>query len=156
MDKVEWRAPEFEYHERTILWYAGLATIAAALLALSLWQENFLFAVVIILATALIVIWSKKAAPIHTITITERVISVDDLRIYPLNELRAFNIEEDGQGNGDWGRILLQSNHHFRPIIKLLIPQAKIEQARQILEKKLPQFAYEPSLTDEVMRWLKL
>lgn len=156
MDKIEWRAPEFEYHERNILWYVGLIIITTALLMLSLWQENFLFAMVIILASTLIIIWSKKAAPIHTIAITERTISVGDLRVYPIGELQAFTIEESGQNDGDWGRILLQSNHRFRPIIKLLIPQAKLDQAREVLEKKLPQFAYEPSLADELIRWLKL
>ena len=153
---MSWSAPEFEMHEHSILWYLGVIFFAGILLLISLWQQNFLFAIFVVLATSLSIFWSKKEPINYIVAITERGVKIGNNKFLSFGELAGFSLTEGGHFNLEWSKLVLQSKHLFNPLIGVFIPQGKLSQAREVLNKYLKEFSYEASLHDEVIRFLKL
>ena len=153
---VSWAAPEFEVYERSFLWYLGVFFVAVSLLLISLWQQNFLFAIFIILATSLSIVWSKKEPVNFNIFITERGVKIGSNKFLHFNDLSSFSLMDSSQNNLEWGRLVLQPKHWFSPLVKIFIPQGKLAQSREVLAKYLKEESYENSLHDELVRFLKL
>src|SRR3990167_8463140 len=61
--ELSWEAPEFEFREKTVSWYWVTIIGAVLILALAVWQRNFLFGVFILMAEALIFEFNKKFRP---------------------------------------------------------------------------------------------
>ncbi len=156
MDEITWTAPEFEYQEHGPLWHVGVIVASALLLFIAVLQENLLFAVVIVIGSALIIALSDAKPHVNIISVSSRAVSIGNLRIYPLYELDAFAIGESGQRTPEWGKLVLRSKSRFRPLIKLPAPQGKLAQIREMLQKHLSEIPYEPSLWDEIATALKL
>jgi len=57
-NKIELEVPEFTKYERSLLWYVIAIIIGVALLIYSIITSNFLFAVILVLITVIIIIMS--------------------------------------------------------------------------------------------------
>ena len=55
-DAFVWETPAFERFDRGRLWYIAMSGIALLLVAYAVWQANFLFAFIILLAAIILVI----------------------------------------------------------------------------------------------------
>lgn len=153
---MSWAAPEFEMHERSVLWYLGIVFCAVILLLISLWQQNFLFAIFVVLATSLSIFWSNKEPINYVVAITERGVKIGNNKFFSFSELSGFSLMEGGHTNLDWSKLVLQSKQWFSPLVAVFIPQGKLSQAREVLSKHLKEVPCEVSLHDEVIRFLKL
>ena len=90
--QISWRAPEFEYHEKTAGWYWTTVVIALIILAFALWQQNFLFGVFVIIAEILLVIWANKKPEIVEFVVGEKGILVDEKRNYSYSEIENYSV----------------------------------------------------------------
>lgn len=50
----KWPIPEFEPKSRTVTWYLAMIVLAGILMSYSIWTQNFLFALIIILITFIV------------------------------------------------------------------------------------------------------
>lgn len=102
----EWEVPEYTTFERSKAWYIVMALIAVALIIISVYTGNFLFALIIILATFIIF-----------------------LRVYYTPRDLTFQITEDGIiiGNQFFGYESLQNFYiiYYPPTIKKLFFKRK-------------------------------
>ncbi|MDP3892652.1 hypothetical protein, partial [Nocardioides sp.] len=57
---IEWRAPEFYYREKGVSWYWLSIIAAIVILSVSVWQKNFLFAVFVVIAEILMLVWAGR------------------------------------------------------------------------------------------------
>ncbi|MDP3791312.1 MAG: hypothetical protein Q8R38_04635, partial [Candidatus Omnitrophota bacterium] len=69
MDFIVWRAPEFERHEKSTGWFAGLTVVLTAVFIFAIWSESYLFALLVPLMGFLLVHYAKKEPPERTFTI---------------------------------------------------------------------------------------
>ena len=58
--EIQWHAPEFEYRAKTMSWYWLSILLAVVILALAVWQKNFLFGIFVIVAEILILVWANR------------------------------------------------------------------------------------------------
>jgi hypothetical protein len=56
---ASWRVPEFEKHQRSIIWYLGFGLLGTVLLVYAFWTMNFLFALIILIAAFVVYIQEK-------------------------------------------------------------------------------------------------
>jgi len=86
-----WNVPEYEQHNRTKIWYISAILIAILLILFSFWTNNFLFAVIIII-TSLIIILNDGSIPASVnIKIMEEGIIVGR-KFYDYDEFKNFSI----------------------------------------------------------------
>ncbi len=61
--EINWEAPEFEYREKDVSWYWISIIAAAAIIAFSVWQRNFLFGFFIVIAEMLVIDGAGEFGP---------------------------------------------------------------------------------------------
>lgn len=86
---VEWLIPEYREHARSRRWYMIAAGILVLLLAYSLLTANFLFALIVIIASLIIILQDKHAAPKIPFAITESGIGLGK-DFYDYAKLQSF------------------------------------------------------------------
>lgn len=154
--EIKWEAPEFAEHKRGAFWYYGIVLISIALVALSAWRGNFLFAIFVIIAAALIIAWSFEKPPTHLFSVSEHEIRAGVSRTYRIPEIESFAIVNAGQEGDKWGKLVLRPKGRFHTDIHLNIPSENIEEVKSFLMRMLPQFAHQESLMEEIINALRL
>lgn len=140
-----WTAPEFNYRPKNISWYLKSAIIAILLVVFSLWKQNLLFAIFIIMAEITLVSWAKRHPRNLNFQIDEKGISIDKIKFYPFEELEGFHIKK---GDGERGELILKIRTKFNPYIKIVIFNKDIDEIKNFLKKHAEEMEYNESLTD--------
>jgi len=86
-----WQVPEYDKHERPRSWYISISVIVISLLLYSYFTANFLFAVIIIIGS-MIIIWNDGREPdLVRIALTSEGVEVGR-KFYDYDELKNFSI----------------------------------------------------------------
>lgn len=126
----------------------ALGTVTAALLGYSLYTQNFLFSIVIVLASF---VWYAYAhRPPHQIdfAITTRGIQIQN-RLYEFGDLKSFWIFFDPPHVKE---LSIESKKTFMPFLKIPLGDMKPTIVREQLIKFIPEQKQEETLTDIVSR----
>ncbi|MEK7125369.1 MAG: hypothetical protein AAB880_00480, partial [Patescibacteria group bacterium] len=86
---IEWLVPEYREHSRSRRWYMVAGTILVLLLTYCLLTANFLFALIIIIASIIVILQDKHAAPKIPFAITEAGIGLGK-DFYDYAKLQSF------------------------------------------------------------------
>lgn len=73
---MQWTVPEYRQYERSRRWYWLAGVVLAGLLAYALFTANYLFALLIIIASVIVVLQDKTQAPAIDFTIAENGIAL--------------------------------------------------------------------------------
>lgn len=149
--EIIWHAPEFKYQSKDISWY-WLSIIAASILTLvSLWQKNLLFAIFIIIAETMLVIWAKELPKNLQFKLDKKGVHIGRIKSYNYEELSGFHIIEDEDKTGE---LILKTKNKLHPYIKILIASKDIPEIKEFLKNHLEEIDYEESLSDGISRMI--
>lgn len=154
--QISWRAPEFEYHDKSAAWYWTTVFVALIILAFALWQQNFLFAVFVIIAEVLLVVWANKKPEIVEFVVNEKGVLINNKRNYPYNELENYSVDEES--DQDFTRTIFRSKHRTRVKLDILIPKNQADEVLDFLADEvpgLPEVEFEISFLDALERFVK-
>jgi len=159
MGELNWEGPEFEYHEKGPFWEATVVIIAAIFIVLALIvQKNFLFAVFIALSAGIMIFWGRRRPPIVVGTIDDGGVVIKDRAAYHFSELSEYAISPyPVTGNNDqfFVELVLHRKGAIRGPVKIFLPGELVNEAREQLQAYLPEFDYEPSLSEQISRLLR-
>jgi hypothetical protein len=145
---LEWYAPEYEHRPKGVLWYWGSMIIALAVLALAIWQENYLFAIIVIIAEILVIVWANREPRTIHFNFTENGLVIDKRHDYRWEKLIGFGITDDL--NEDTPKLYLFRKEHFHTPIVIALPRSKRETIEFFIDTKLPRYDISSSLSDVV------
>ena len=57
---MSWDFPEYVQYQRTVSWYIGAAVVTLGILLYAIFTANFLFALIVIMMAAIIMIYNLK------------------------------------------------------------------------------------------------
>jgi len=144
---IEWQAPEFEYREKGVSWYWIGLIIAICLLAFSVWQKNFLFAVFTVIAYLVIVYSAGQKPTVWKFALDEKGVEIDPQkgksiasRFYKYEEIAGFDIWEK--------ELVLKTNKKISPYLKMNFPAEKEKEIKEFLIKHIPEEEYDVSISD--------
>ncbi len=147
---VSWITPEFTYHKKGLGWFIALALIAIVFFIIALIMQNYIFALLVLLASFLIYIQALKKPPKIKVAIAEEGITVRET-LFLYKELSSFWLFEEPEI-----RILsLESKKLLRPRISIPLAQQNPNEIRQILIGFIPERRQEETLTDMLARKIK-
>jgi len=148
MSKLEWHAPEFEYREKSVSWQWLTILFAILVLALSIWQKNFLFGFFVVIAEILILVWgNEKPRDIH-FELTDRSLTIDGKKEYLFTELAGFSVDEEAKEKKEFVRAVLFFKRRLRPTLRILIPLAHLTELKQTMNAVIPELEHRDTLTD--------
>ena len=88
---IGWEVPEYDKHERTKAWYITASIIAVLLLLYSFWTANFLFAVIIIITSLVIILHDGREPDMVRFSITDEGVVIGR-KFYDFDEIKDFAI----------------------------------------------------------------
>lgn len=144
--QFSWEAPEYEHIERSNDWYYWAGTIAAIIIGLAVWQKNYIFGVLVLMATVLLMLFSRRKPESHTISVSDDGIVIDEKQ-YLYRELRAFTIIPASELRTFNQLVLVKP---FTPMVTttfIIDPSINIESLREFLLTKLSENEFVESKT---------
>lgn len=154
--EIIWHAPEFKYNHKDISWY-WLSIIASSLIFLiALWQKNLLFALFIVIAEVMLIIFAKELPKTRIFRLDSEGlhISASDhkpLKSFSYNDMRGFHIHE----GGDFCELILKTKNKIHPHVKIMISQREIPEIKGYLKKHIEEVEYEESLSDHIEKIIR-
>ncbi len=91
MEKISWKAPEYEYIEKGKGFNITVTIVFGLLFIWRFWRNDFTLSIIIALAGLLVFLLGHKKPPIRTFTLTEKGIYVDD-DFHPYEDFSSFYI----------------------------------------------------------------
>lgn len=88
---IGWVVPEYDKHDRSKSWYIAASIAAVLLLVYSFWTANFLFAVIIIIASLVIIIHDGREPDLVRFSITDEGIVIGR-KFHDFDEIKDFSI----------------------------------------------------------------
>ena len=149
--EISWQAPEFKYEHKDVSWYWLSIIIAGLMILLAIWQRNLLFALFIIIAEIMIIIWAKERPKTLNFKIDDKGVHIDKIRTYNYDDLGGFHIIE----KDNISELVLKTKNRLHPVVKIIIASINIAKIRDTLNDHLPEVEYEESLADHIDRLLK-
>ncbi len=144
--ELKWRAPEFEYRPKGVSWYWISIIIAAVIVGISVWQKNFLFGFLIVVAEILVLVWANREPPLVEFTINERGFDIGGHKFYAWSEMESFSVDEYLQT--DWPNTYFQFRARLKTPLKIKMPKERTAEIQKILQTILPQVKHERSLLE--------
>jgi len=151
-EEIKWQAPEFEYREKGTSWFWLSIIIAVFLLALGIWQKNFLFVSFVLIAEMLVLTWAGKEPRMVEFKLDAKGLTVPPNKFYAWSEMEKFSAEED---DGEWQNILVHFKTRIRPALKIYISKERLPLVRKIFRGMSREVDRETSLSDALEKFLR-
>lgn len=150
------KAPDFEYQPKSAGWFWSSIVIALGLIFLALWQNNFLFAVFVVVGEIVIISLGSRKPSEWKIEMTEKEIILKkgqiEKRFNFSNDFVDFGIRDS---SGDFKELVLKKKTTFNPFLEVYFPKDKEEEIRKIISKILSEKEYPLSLMDSISKLLR-
>lgn len=141
---VEWETLDRPVKERGSEWFISVAIIAFAIAVASVILANYIFAILVIVGTASLLLHSIKIPKQITVRIFDKGVLLDRM-LYPFDGLVSFYINEHEN------KLLLKTNKAFLPIIAIAIESMGAEEIRKVLSKNIIEEEIEESFWEKLM-----
>ncbi|MFA5935144.1 MAG: hypothetical protein WC827_04655 [Candidatus Paceibacterota bacterium] len=150
MEKISWKALEYKKKEKTADWYWAVIIIAISGAIIAFILHDILFAILLIIATSALLIFSTKDPQTIEVSIDKRGVVVNK-DMYPFATLEAFwlDISED-----DNHKVLLRSKKTFMPLIAIPLEEYHHMDIRDLLLEFLPEIEMHEPLSQKIMEKL--
>lgn len=150
-EEVTWSAQEFLHQEKGGAWFALFGVIAVALLALSIWTQAWTFAVLIVVITVLIIVYSRRPPRELTYSLTDEGLLIDG-KLHEFANFKAFGVVRDG----DNFSVVLIPIQRFQPGVSVYFPEESGEAIVDTLGARLPMKELKLDVVDKLVRLLRL
>jgi hypothetical protein len=148
---IEWQAPEFEKHEKGLIWFIILGISALIVFTIVLIMKNFIFAILIVMMVFVIFIYALKEPRIITFKISAKGIDIGD-KNHSFGELKSFWIFYEPP---EIKELSVRSKKWITPLIKIPLDKQDPSLIRSALIKFIPEQMQEQSLIDILARNLR-
>ena len=149
---IEWRALEFEPHEKTGDWYwlLGIVSVIGALIAIVF--GNTLFAILIIIGGFIIGVYASKHPDTLDCAIDRRGIHINNFS-YLFKDIDSFWIDESRE---DKSKILLTLKNKLSLQVTIPVENVDLDELHEYLSAYVHEEEQNESLTEQVIEWLKI
>lgn len=126
--------------------------IAIACLTFAIWQQNWLFALFVVIAETLIIIWGNREPEEIGITVDSTGVRIGESKFYPRSHIEAFSIIE--HGHTSWHDLIILLDRRYIPTIRIHVPEHLVEDLRENLRTVYPEYDHQESFMEVFERYL--
>jgi hypothetical protein len=126
------------------------------LLALAVWQRNYVFAVFIVIAELMLLMWGSSEPPMVAFKLDQRGLTIGATKFYPFSDIKDWSADSQGFFDPAWPDIFLHLKHHFHTGLRIKVPQVLLVDVEKILRAHAPEVPFEPTMIDVLEKFLGL
>lgn len=150
-EPIEWTASEFIAHDKSGVWYGGLATAAVVLAGIVLLlTHDFISAGVIIFGALLFGVYANRKPRQLPYRLTHHGLDVGQ-RHYDLHQFRSFSIVPEGV----FSSIVLMPLRRFAPLTTIYYAPEDEARIVAVLSQQLPHAEHHPDPVERLMRLIR-
>ena len=149
---LQWRAPEFEERLKDVSWYWASIIAAVLILGFALWQRNFLFAVFILIAELLMLVWGNRVPQMIDFSLDAATLTVGGKNRYALGDMEHFSVMEST--SAEWAMLTLHPKRGVRLPVAIHAPKDRVPEIEKRLAAKMPKVEHEESFLDTLEKFL--
>ena len=150
---IVWQAPEYNYRPKDVSWYWLSLIISIIIIAIALWQKNFLFAIFIVIAELVIIYFANQFPKIWEFKIDTSGLKIGGNKFYSFGEIQYFDIHA-GEGEKEFKELILKFNSRLSPYLKILIYPEDEEKIRTHLLNFIEQEEISLSFSDSLEKFI--
>lgn len=151
--EINWSAPEYEYRPKEVSWFWISIIVAVLVLALAVWQRNFLFGFFVVVAEILLIVWGSREPREINFSFSDKGLTVDGRKFYAWDEIQNWSARAPEESK--YGNLLLNFKGRLKPDMRVLLPKSKFAEIRKAFAEKLPEVEWEESIIDTLERFLR-
>lgn len=148
--EIIWRAAEYEFTQKTPMWYVIIGIAGTLLVVLALFAKNFFFGVFIILATGIVMAFGKRKPRIIDFKVTEEGVGIGK-QFLDYDRIEHFAI---WSRPGHLDEFIFKKKVMVNPFVHVPIDSALGKRVQSMLLLKLPEVEHQVSLVDIFAEWL--
>lgn len=148
---ISWEVKEYEHRERSTDWFWAIALLAGVGAVVSIIFNNFLLAVIILLAAVSLIMYARREPETQTVELSPAGVKIGRT-LYPYKNLKTFWVTDEDERC----KLLLESTRSIMPIIDVKAPSARRDEIMEYLNDYLPALEREESLIDALGDWFGL
>ena len=150
--ELQWRAPEFEERPKDVSWYWASIIAAVLILGFALWRGNFLFAVFILIAELLMLVWGNRSPNMIGFSLEDNVLVVGEKSRYSLLDMEHWSVADNV--SEEWKSLTFIPKRGVRLPVIIRVPQERFAEVEQYLTARLPKVEHEDSFLDTLEKFL--
>jgi hypothetical protein len=150
--EIKWRAPEFEYRPKTVSWYWISIIVAAVIVGMAVWQKNFLFGFLVIVAEILVLVWANREPPLVEFTLNEKGVDIGGNKFHAWDEIENFSI--DDYLETEWPNLYFQFRARLKTPLKTKLPKERMAEIQKTLQTILPQTKHDRSALETLEEFI--
>ena len=146
--EFQWNYPEFEFKEKTKMWYLGVAIVSLIFIAIALLMKNYLFAFLILLGGFMMFTIATKEPMVVSAEVSKHGIKIHS-EMHPYQDIFAFWI---GESITQKPILIIKTKKKITPIIAIpLPPEINIMQLREFLLEFIEEEEIHEPFTDKLI-----
>lgn len=149
--RVSWEAEEYVTYDKNSGWYIGLSIVGMVLVALSIWMQQWIFAIVVVLAFISLLIYELRPPRKIKYTVDAKGLTEGE-RIYKFEDYRAFGVMQYDKKFA----IVLMPRKRFSLAVTVYFPESKGEEIVDVFGARLPMEAVKLDMIDKIVRKLRI
>ena len=149
LNKIEWQAPEYKHKEKSIDFFWTIGVIALMMFVVTIWQQNYIFAIFILVSALSLFLFSIRQPQIMTFIIETSGFSLGKDK-YEWKKIKGFHIKKES----DKAILLIEINKYLLPVYTIPLPLDIADQVRDSLTKVIPNIELEESKSMKFMEKL--
>ncbi len=146
-NEIRWEAAEYEFVPKSTKWHTEIGVATLVLVGIALWQQNFFFAIFILIAGIMVVILGNRHPEIIEFVLNEDGIHIGEAASYPFEKLESFSLRERPHRSDE---LILKRKTAMNQLIHIPIEPEMVGKMRSFLEEHLPQEEHEPSVLESI------
>jgi hypothetical protein len=144
--EIKWQASEFEYRPKDVSWYWISIIISAALIGIAVWQKNFLFGFLVVVAEILTLVWANREPRTIEFILNEKGVNIGGYKFLGWSEMESFGV--DDYAETERPAVYFQFHARLKTPLKITLPKDRADDIQKTLRTVLPQTKHERSLLE--------
>ncbi len=144
---ISWRAAEYDFVPKGTIWHGWVGVGVLVLVGIALWQQNFFFAIFILIAGAMVVVLGNKRPEVLDFAVDENGCHIGTAILYPFDQLEDFSIYSRQHRLDEF---IVRRKSALNRVIHIPVDSETAQKVRMFLEDKLPEVEHEPSLLESI------
>ncbi len=157
-DEIIWQIPEYEYRPKDVSWYWISLIATIILFAFAIWQENFLFAIFVVIAFFALNYLTNRFPPIWEIKMNGKGIFIGlpnskNKKFYSIENIEIFDIHSEiyeDDKEPEYKKLILKFKSKMTPYLKINIYSKDELRIKEFLLEFAPQEEISKSLVDSL------
>lgn len=148
---IQWSAKEHVTQERNVGWYFGLFGVAAVLVALAVWQQQWTFIALIVVSVVALLVYVLRPPRELEYTLDDKGIT-ESGKFFGYDSFKSFGVLQEGEVYS----IVLIPRKRFSPRVTVYFPKEKGEEIVDAFGARLPMEEAKADLLDKLVKFLRI